>query len=173
MNYFEFYGLPVQFVLDTQQVRQIYLANSRKYHPDFHTLKPEPEQQQALEQSILNTNAFKTLSDEHLRMKYILTLKGILHNDTSPPPLPNDFLMQVMDINESIETLPQNPALKKTILAEIQQLEHAIYQDIEPILTHYNDLTTTTDQLQAVKNFYLKKRYLLRMQENILKFAPH
>mgnify|MGYP000657159347 CR=1 FL=1 len=51
----------------------------------------------------------------------------------------------------------------KSLLA---QQEQAIYTEIEALIPHYG-----AAHLETIKNYYLKKRYLLRIQENLSKFA--
>ncbi|MEL6867695.1 MAG: DnaJ domain-containing protein, partial [Bacteroidota bacterium] len=78
MNYFEFYELPVSFDLDAERLRKIFYANSRKYHPDFYTQDSAEAQAEALERSTLNNEAYKTLSNADLRMRYVLQLYAAL-----------------------------------------------------------------------------------------------
>ena len=54
MNYFEFFGIEPAFLVDEAGLRKQFLANSQAFHPDFHTLKTDAEQQEALRLSSLN-----------------------------------------------------------------------------------------------------------------------
>ncbi len=78
MNFFEFYNIPIAFKLDEAALKKTFYANSKKYHPDFHTLESEDKQDEILELSTINTEAYKILSDFDKRMKYILDLKGTM-----------------------------------------------------------------------------------------------
>jgi molecular chaperone HscB len=173
MTFFEFYNIPIAFKLDESALKKTFYAYSKKYHPDFHTLEDEDKQDEILELSTLNTEAYKTLSDFDKRMKYILDLKGTMAAE-GENKLPQDFLMEMMDINEAIMELEfdfderaYNKALKDVQILENQQLE-----EINPVLDNFDDATTPQSELEKVKNFYLKKRYLLRIRENLSKFAP-
>ena len=81
MTYFEFYDRPISFRVDEAALRRTFLQNSRRYHPDFHTLADEAQQAEMLDRSTLNNEAFKTLSDPDRRIRYVLELKGLLGDE--------------------------------------------------------------------------------------------
>ena len=66
MNHFEFFQLPEQFDVDTTLLKQRFLENSRKYHPDFHTLQDAAAQVKMLELATQNNLAYKTL--QHMEL---------------------------------------------------------------------------------------------------------
>ncbi|MBL7817923.1 MAG: Fe-S protein assembly co-chaperone HscB [Saprospiraceae bacterium] len=174
MNYFEFYNLPISFNLDEAALKRLFYANSKRFHPDFYTLDTEEKQNEILELSTLNTQAYKTLSDFDRRMKYVLDLKGIFAEE-GKNALPQDFLMDMMDINEAIMELEfdfDESAYQK-VVADVQSFENQILSEVTPIIENYQDGITPDSELEKVKIFFLKKRYLLRILENVSKFAPH
>ena len=173
MDFFQFYDLPITFLLDEKALKQKYYALSRKFHPDFYTNEDAAKQQEILEQSTLNTRAYKTLSDFDERVKYILELKGEM-NEGDKQNIPNDFLMEMMDINESVMDLKTDFDAEKyaQTVAEVRQMQTDLYADVKPVLENYKDIAATPEDLQKVKEFYLKKRYLLRLEKNLATFAP-
>lgn len=172
MNYFEFYNIPISFKVDNAALKKIFYANSKKYHPDFHTLENTEKQDEILELSTFNNQAYKTLSDFDRRMKYVLDLKGVMAAE-GENKLPQDFLMDVMDINEAIMELEMDfdVNMYRKTQNDVQSIEDQLFSAIEPIIESYDDATIPQQQLEELKNFYLKKRYLLRIRENLSKFA--
>ncbi len=173
MNYFEFYDLPITFQLDETALKKTFYANSKRYHPDFFTLENEDRQNEILELSTLNTQAYKTLSDFDRRMKYVLELKDVFEEE-GKNSLPQDFLMDMMDINEAIMELEfdfDEIAYQK-VIKDAQNIENQILEEVKPIIENYQNGVTPQSDLEKVKNFYLKKRYLLRILENVSRFAP-
>lgn len=173
MDHFEFYGIPLAFTVDESIVRRNYLQNSKKYHPDFHTLSNETEQAEVLELSTRNNEAFKTLSDPDKRLRYVLELKGLLGNEQENPVLPKDFLMEMMDINEALMELEFDfdpDAFSKTLKA-VNALDNELDTSIQPILSKWTEASGTDTDLIIVRDFFFKKRYLLRIKENLSKFA--
>lgn len=172
MNYFSFYNFPVSFQLDTEALRQEFLALSKKYHPDFYTMESDEKQAEILELSTINNEAYKVLKDAEKRMKYVLELKNLLGNHLKPE-LPQTFLMEMMDINERVMDLQfdYEAAVHQTIEKEISQKEAELKASVQPILDSYNDATATQQQLEAIRDYYFQNRYLLRLKENLQKLV--
>lgn len=171
-NYFAFYNLPVSFQLDTAEVKRIFYENSRKFHPDFFAQAGEEEQAEVLELATINNLAFKTLSDEDKRMQYILQLFDIMEEE-GKAKLSQEFLLEMMDINELLMELEFEPDAQKLeqVKTEVKNLENKLTEEILPALAAF-DKTQDKSILMGVKDYFLKKRYLLRIKENISKFAP-
>ena len=172
MNYFEFYKIPIAFFLEEKALKKQFYKLSKQYHPDFYTLESEEKQAEVLELSTLNNEAYKTLSNFDKRMKYILELKGALAEE-GKNKIPQLFLMEMMDINEALMELEfdfEEEAFKKT-KAEVAAKETALLNEIEPVLRAFDSNPEKFNQnLNQIKGHYLKKRYLLRLQENLAKF---
>lgn len=173
MNYFEFYNLPLSFKIDEAALKRTFYANSKQFHPDFFTLESAEKQAEILELSTLNTEAYKTLSDFEKRMKYILDIKGVMGKE-GENKLPQDFLMDMMDINEALMELEMDfdGTAHQKVLSDVQTIENQLFMEVTDTLENYEDGITPKDALEEVKYFYLKKRYLLRIRENLSKFAP-
>ena len=175
MTYFEFYGIPVSFQVDEPALRRIFYQNSKKYHPDFHTLADEKQQAEMLELSSLNNEAYQTLSDPDRRMRYILGINGLLSDDgEDKQTMPRDFLTEMMDINESLMELEFDfdPERYAAALSAAETLENDLNDGIRPVLENYPNNPDPAADLRAVLEYYLKKRYLLRIRENLSTFAP-
>ena len=172
VNYFEFFELPVSFLVDEGALKKRFYANSKAYHPDFYTLESEEKQAEILELSTLNNTAYKTLSDFDKRMHYILELKGALAEE-GQNQLPQTFLMEMMELNESLMELEFDfdPEKQRQLKEELSGLESQLLQNIKPALESFNEENSETGELSAIKDYYLKRRYLLRIQENLSKFA--
>ncbi|MBK9337027.1 MAG: DnaJ domain-containing protein [Lewinellaceae bacterium] len=173
MNYFEFYGLPVSFQIDAAALRRIFYQNSKKYHPDFHTLSDDVQQSEMLEKATWNNEAYQTLSDPDRRMLHLLQIKG-LWEDAGKQSIPQDFLIDMMDINEALMDLEIDfdPERFAKAVQGVENIEKELNQGIRPILENYTEETGSNRDLQAVLEFFLKKKYLLRIHENLSKFAP-
>jgi molecular chaperone HscB len=53
----------------------------------------------------------------------------------------------------------------------VENHEVVIYSEVKDIIENYNDKVTPDSDLLKVKDYFLKKRYLLRIFENLNKFA--
>ena len=138
-SYFSFYNIPVQFRLNEAALRKLFLQKSRELHPDFNTT--ETEQDAVLAKAAFNNKAYQTLSDEEERLRYILTEKGML-GDNSKNALPHSFLAEMMDINEQLMDLEMedSPAQAEIELLknEVKLLEADLYPLVEDVLNTEN-----------------------------------
>lgn len=163
-NYFKFFGLPVSPTVDQAALKKVFYANSRKYHPDFHTLEDEAAREASLEKSTINNQGYKVLSDEDRTLKHLLDLKGILGEEGSNK-MPQAFLLEIMDVNEALMELEfdDDPAARAKVEQMIAGLEAGFRCEVGDLLENYDDATTNDAELQRLKDYYLKKRYLLRL----------
>jgi molecular chaperone HscB len=77
MSYFEVFSLPAKLHIDTAALEKQFYAQSRRLHPDRFATKPAAEQEEALRQSSLLNDAYRTLKDPILRTQYLLKIEGI------------------------------------------------------------------------------------------------
>lgn len=170
MNYYDFFGLPIALHLDTKALRARYIANSRQYHPDFYTLQDDVAQQKALDNSTLNNEAYNTLRKPDSRLRYFLQLHDALPEE-GQAKLPQDFLMEMMEVNEALMELQMDydTATHERLSRELQQRERELYDRVRHLMERTADTTYSTQELELLTDYYLKRRYLLRLQNNIAK----
>lgn len=172
MNYFEFYDLPVTLKIDAIALKKQYIALSKKYHPDFFTQATPEEQAQVLEMASRNNEAYKVLSNRESRIQYVLELSGQWQEGSQT--LPQEFLMEMMDINEALMDLEFDADATKvaTVKALVLGLEEELESNVSPILEKPAEMGLSDDDLKKIKEYFLKHKYLLRIKENLSKFAP-
>lgn len=77
MSYFEVFELPEKLAIDTAALEKKFYGLSRKLHPDRFASRPAAEQEEALKQSSLLNDAYRSLKDPILRTQYLLKLHGV------------------------------------------------------------------------------------------------
>lgn len=113
IDYFAFFDLPRKFNIPDNALRRKYLQKSRETHPDFFvTTQPERSTEMEENAALLNA-AYSMLKDEFLRIRHLVELEGI---DPETLTLPPAFLMEMMELNETIE----EDGLSEGIKAQIQ-----------------------------------------------------
>ena len=168
-NYFDHFGLPVSFVVDTELLRKKYLQFSKQNHPDF-AAGNDAAYEQALMQTSLNNQAYKTLSSTSERIPYVLDLLGTpVSKEDKLPPM---FLMEMMEWNERIMDagMSDDKASLATATDEFEVLENAYEEKLGTLLDQYESEKDAA-LLQKIKESYLQRKYLLRLRESINKFA--
>jgi len=168
MNYFEFYNLAPSFYLDETLLRKAFLQNSKKYHPDFFTLESEEKQAEILSAATLNNEAYKILKDFDKRLHYILDLNNIIE-DEGKNMVPQEFLMEMMDVNEALMELEFDfdPVKKAKLENQLSLLEESLLQSIESNLKNFNPAKPDLESLNKIKTYYFKKKYLIRLRDNL------
>ncbi|WP_316817260.1 Fe-S protein assembly co-chaperone HscB [Pedobacter nyackensis] len=172
VDYFEFYGLPVSFNLDQAIVKRQFYKFSKQYHPDFYINESDVKQAEVLELSTLNNKAYQVLSDPQKRLHYILSLKGLLVEGENYM-LPQNFLMEMMEVNEALMDLQfdPDPVRLAALKEEVALIEREIMDELSEITSAFDtqDLVTQQQSLVAVKDLYYRNKYLLRINESINK----
>lgn len=173
VNYFELYELPVSFSPDATAVKKKFYALSRKYHPDHYTMAADEERAEVLRIAALNNDAYKVLQNADATMAYILKMNELLE-DEEKYSLPPNFLMEMMDLNESIseyEMNPENETYKNDAHNMLNAQLDAWKADVGPLLEQFEKGNTSKEILLQIKDYYFRKKYLLRILERINTFA--
>lgn len=166
MNYFELFDIPVQLKVDKTKLVSKYFELSRKHHPDFYINENPEKQQSVLEISAQLNKAYKTFQDTDETIKYTLQLKGLLEEEEKYQ-LPPGFLMEVLEINEKLMDMEDDPAGKDRIQLAIGNMQLAIYDPVKDIIENYREGITTEKDLLNIKEYYFKKKYLQRIQQQL------
>jgi len=169
MDYFEFYNIPISFSPNQADIKKLFYEYSKAYHPDFHTDSSELTKEEVLQKSAFNNEAYKTLKNFDKRLKYILELKEVI-KPTDKDEIPQDFLMEMMDINERIMEIQFDfdKAQHQKILNEIKAFETQLTTSVDGLLEKADH---TPEELGTIKTFYYKRKYLKRIQENLEKLS--
>lgn len=170
MNYFEFYNIPVSIDPDLKVIRQRYVELSRKYHPDFYTHKDNAQQAMALEMSTVNTSAYSTLMDFDSRLLHLMDIKGI--DVTKQKKLPQEFLMSMMEINESlVDAKISGDQNKLTQIEEnLKELISQCLNNISKFIAEYDKGETKeiASLLLDILSEINKKNYIIKLQNQLL-----
>ncbi len=158
MNYFELYGIPVTLSPDASLVKKKFYELSRQFHPDFHGQATEEEQAAILEKAAQVNRAYKIFNNREETIRYVLQEKGLLEEEEKYR-LPQDFLMEMMELNEQVMEINGDDA-KKNILDRITELKKESYEPVEKIVAGYQEGVTSEKELLQVKEYYFRNKYL-------------
>jgi molecular chaperone HscB len=168
LNYFQLYNLPVSFNIDKLAVKQAYFKLSKKYHPDFISNGTEAEKEEALQMSATINKAYKIFCNQDELIKYVLWFKENIAEEEKYQ-LPNDFLMEVMELNESLtEAIAANNTdeiIKQKAL--IESFKQTILSEVEELLQRETIEEINSNEWQKIKEYYFKKKYLNRILDSI------
>ena len=166
MNYFELFDMPVELRPDKNALRKKFLGLSGKYHPDRFAGGSNEEQEESLEMTSTLNKAYKTLSDQDELLRYVLEQKGLLVTDEKYT-LPPGFLMEMMELNDELGEAGDDENKKAEVLVKLRTAQQEIYEPVHPVIENYRDGVTGEAELLQLKGYYFKKKYLLRIAEQL------
>lgn len=170
MKFFSFFGLTPGFYTDQKALRQAFLRQSRRFHPDFHTQNPETLAE-AEENTAICNEAYTVLSDFYRTVDYVLRESGYL--EPSGQKMDSEFLMEMMELNEAIMECKMDPdseqvdSLEQRIDALVQENENELKQ----LAKQWNGSTQHTEILEPMHHLWLRRKYLLRLKESLTNIA--
>lgn len=144
-NYFELFGLPESFKLDSGMLTQQYRALQQEVHPDRFASATDQEKRISMQQATMINEAFRVLKDPLERARYLLQLKGIQWDDDQATVNDPAFLMEQMELREALAEVreQQDPIMavgeilddvSKRIRTMTQVLEEQLQQADQAIL---------------------------------------
>jgi len=168
MDYFELFGLPLGFEVERAALTQAYYRLSKQYHPDNFTLAKKEQQDEALAMTAEINRGYKILKSQPLRLRYVLEKLGISFEE-GKEAMPQEFLMEMMDLNEAIMDYKMDPSLE--VRAEIEKQVSAFESGLgEQLRLDKESLDLNAPDaeiLQSMKACYLKSKYLKRLLDNL------
>ena len=159
MNYYELFGLNETPIVDINTIAKKYIELQKKFHPDFYTNENEADKEFAMEQSAAINKAYNIFRNKDNSIEYFLKIKGKIIADEKFS-LPPEFLMEMMELNEGFED-------NKNIEKEIQGFEDDLENQIASLVDLHSKHDYTEVQLQDLKLYYYKKKYLKRILERL------
>ena len=158
LSYFDYYNIPCQYKLNQSELRKLFYSKSKDLHPD------QSNQIDAIDQTSVNNEAYRILSDPHLRLKHILEIfNGPM--DESKMQLPKAFLMDMMDINEEIEFVSDEN--RASLHEKIKSLIQSEEEQYNLIIQNFDKQDHSEEVLRKLEEFYFKQKYYYRMLQNM------
>jgi molecular chaperone HscB len=174
INYFELFGLPVRYHFDAAQLKKIFYERSRALHPDFYAQSIPAKQQEALRQSSLNNDGYKTLNNPAQRLQHLFTLYGLMDAaGQTQRQLAPDFLIEMLDLNEAAQEARTDAAARQNLTADIENRLASLEHQLAAVMQQF-DQTPEEGRpmaLQPALDLHLQRKYLLRIQESLSNFA--
>lgn len=165
-NYFELFGIPVSFHLDTDALAQRYRELQRVTHPDRFANGTDRERRLAVEQAALVNEAYQTLRFPMNRGRYLLELNGVVFNDENQTTSDSEFLLEQMEwrellaeVREQSDSLGVLTKLLQTINVRRVELEQELasalgssnWQTAMAIVTKLQFITKINQEAEAIE----------------------
>ena len=161
MTYFELFGLPIGFKVDTVKLRQAFMDIQRMSHPDKFAQASPDEQEIALEKSAIANKGFAILNHPEKVLPYVLETLGLLEPEEKYALQPA-FLMEMMDLNEAWMDADTEDE-KQKVIHQVKQIQNDIYEPLKATLETADIKDIPPEKLLQIKEYYYKKKYLHRI----------
>lgn len=102
LNYFEIFSQPVTTEPDVNLLKEKNRELQLQAHPDKFANSSDADKRLAMQKTSLINEAFETLKKPVSRLQYMLTLKGVDMNGETDTSMDGAFLMEQMELRESI-----------------------------------------------------------------------
>jgi len=169
LNYFELFGLARQFEIDQIDLSQQYRKIQASVHPDKFANATDAERLASVQTSSLINQAYQTLREPLGRAKYILQLCGIDLSIETDTRMDHQFLMQQMELRESLENIKNNP----DSLPELLDLEYGLDKQVQTVLEKISVLLNKSDieqnksDLDQARDLVRRLQFLSKLQIEI------
>jgi molecular chaperone HscB len=169
INPFEILAISPSLLPDKTLVDAQYRRLIKQHHPDRFSLDSE-EHNAAMERTAQINAAYKLLGNKLNLAAYFLKSNGF---EEGKEKMPAAFLMEMMDLNEALaeaEIEDDMPRMKQ-LFEEVSQFEADNDKEFLNAAFALNSGNTALS-MQLLKDSYLKMKYILRLKERLINFAP-
>ena len=161
-DYFELFGLPRRFVIDSARLAAAYRELQSQVHPDRFAAASDAERRRSMQWATFANEAYRTLRDPLARARYLVNLHGVETAEETNTAMPPEFLMQQMEWREAVaDARSSRDEAELVALAEQLAGERGqLIDELETALDAAQDYT-------AAATLVRKLRFLEKLAEEI------
>ena len=173
VNYFQLFGLQVDFSVDLANLSTIYQTLQKQAHPDRFANASSQQQLIAVQKSTEINDAYQTLKSPLLRAQYMLTLRGVEMPSEQASFGDVSFLMRQMELRELLEDIKLADDKDAAILAASQVFDAEFEQLFSQLKAQLSENTQESnalacDNVRKLKFYQKLKIELDRLEEALL-----
>ena len=161
-NYFELFGLAIDFQIDRPTLTAGYQKQQSQFHPDRYIDSDDQQKRMAMQATTFINEAYKVLSDEHARARYMLELKGVSFDAEQDTTHDMEFLMSQMSLREEIDQVDRHEDPLDILDNLTTQAKKQKQKLIEQFLENYK-----TNAWDSAKEVVVKLQFFTRLQQQI------
>lgn len=148
-NFFDIFGLPEAYSINSDALSNRYRQLLRQFHPDRFANKPQRDRLRAVQWAATINQAFSTLKSPLKRAQYLLELQGL--GGTNESTVNNDpgFLMEQMELREALAEVRSDSDPFAAVEALRDRIERE-YADLQSEFAHHYDTKAYAKALEVV-----------------------
>jgi molecular chaperone HscB len=163
-NYFEVFGLPVSYQVDSELLEDRYHRMQREFHPDRYAGKPSQEQRLAVQYASVINQAFTTLKSPLLRAQYLLTLQNIDSTGDAQITTDPEFLMRQIELREKLAEVSAAANAFES-LESVAGAAEAEYRELQSVFEGQYARAAFQDALETVAKMQFFKKLLVEVEQ--------
>ncbi|MES9906607.1 MAG: Fe-S protein assembly co-chaperone HscB [Sedimenticola sp.] len=161
-NYFELFGLPVGYLVDSEQLTERYRELQQVIHPDRFANASDHERLQSVQGSSRVNDAFETLKDPLRRAHYLLVLNGIDMDMQQESTKDVSFLMEQLELREQLEASRHSDDPYAVIEEIVGGVSRKINALVGQMAVQFE--TATPEQLELAREILRKMQFLQKLR---------
>lgn len=161
-DYFSVFSMPVSFPIDTGILMQRYHEIQQSVHPDRFASSSDQEKRLAMQYATHVNEALRVLKNPLERARYFLELKGVQWDDEQTTIADPEFLMQQMELRESLAEVRQQ-ADPIDAVGEILDNVDTLFRDYLKELTRLL-ASESSEDLHRAKDQVRKMQFLEKLK---------
>ena len=163
-NYFELFGLDVNFLIDIDVLESNYQQLQSQFHPDRFVSSDDQDRRIAMQATTFINEAHDILRNEQTRARYLLQLQGVPFDVEQDTTQDMDFLMAQMKLREQIDEVDQ----QNDPLNRLDELSSLARQQKKELMEQYQQ-QFAVQEWDSAKDTVLKMQFFARLQQQINK----
>lgn len=164
-NYFELFGLPVAFEVDTTELASRYRELQRRFHPDRFASATEAERRLSVQMTAQINSAYQTLRDTVARGRYLLSLQGVDTSEDTDTRMDPAFLMEQMELHEALDEA-RDASDRPVRLDVLRQRVKVLFELKTAALSHHFSDTGHNGHAQA-RNLVREMQFLHKLAREL------
>ena len=161
-NYFELFGMPAGFLLDTAELSARYRELQKVVHPDRYAASGEHSRRLSLQGATMVNEAYETLKDPLRRAQYLLGLKGV-DTDAGKQTIDDpEFLMQQMELREALADVPGASDPQAELDGLLREIATMIKAQVAQLAVQFE--ASSPEQLAAAAKTLQKMQFLNKLR---------
>lgn len=161
-DYFQLFNLPQSYDVEKTSLMQRYRELQQTVHPDRFVNSSDHERRLSLQYATYINEALRVLKDPLERARYLLQLRGVEWDDEKTTLSDNQFLMQQMELRETLEDVKDKEDPEQALTELIDEVDR-LFKESEKQLVKLLDSGQRDDWLNA-KTQVRKMQFLRKMQ---------
>ncbi|GMR18462.1 MAG: co-chaperone HscB [Gammaproteobacteria bacterium] len=123
-NFFELFGIPETFDIDSKDLKRRYQDLQRQFHPDKFANASDQERRMSMQITAQINEALQTLLNPVQRGRYLLKLSGVDINDDHDTTMDPAFLMEQIELREKLENINKQADPQKEFMDFMGNVEN-------------------------------------------------